>query len=424
MTKLLFNLIEVQPFELSESNLCIWCDMPNKKNDAHILSRQLLRTNCKANILKKSVCEKCNSLFGQQIEDWFFKYSPIGTWKQQFYQPEVNFQKNMKYLPNFIWMEDISEWVVLNYKNVDEIIGTQIIHKSDDTLLVMHLSDSEEKGIMLLPSIEETLAIEVGDYTEYKKKELPENFSARVFLYNSKIILISKTKEDALKIREKIKKSSFGSSNKECISVVNRFDFRERLVHYKWSYSKYLKWASKISFEFLALIESPNFAASSIFKSFKSNMIDPQSYKNDDEHVIPFLSGKGYQIGRFSPNGWVSMFFNAKKYDIELPIFNTENQNCHKIFIYELNGLLLCTVKLFNIEVCQIILAENADLKPIYYIEYDFINDKLKFYYTNKGVFNKRMTKKSFEDFSEVYNEQTMTRGTVILNESMQKLFI
>ena len=426
MIKILFNLIEIQPIEINQSKLCIWCDLPNRKNDAHIISRQLLKTNLKKNILKHTVCEQCNAHFGKYIEDWFLKYSPIGSWKQQFFQTKSTYIKNLKFLPNFIWNEHFSEWIIVNHDNVPDIIGSQVILGSNDKLLYMHLNFEDDDKIISMEKIKSKfkLALKNNEYSEYVEKKLPENFRPRLFLYKGKVIIVSKTSEDIIRIKSKLENSSNEFKNQNDFLSFGNINYNSLIIHYKWSYSKYFKWASKIAFEFLALIENPEFIRNSAFNNLKSNMINPRTYRNDDVHNIPYVSGKGYEIGRFLPLGWVSMFFDAKKYNLDLPTFETANTTSHKIFIYELNGLLLCTIKIFDLELCQVILAENVNLESIYYVQYDYLNDQLKFYQTARKVFNKEFKQPTFDEALNIFDKETMIHGTVTLNEEIRKLFI
>lgn len=131
----MFTMLKMEVKEENPSGLCIWCGLANPKNTAHILSKKIIRTNKGNNYLKKSVCSSCNSFFGNEIEDWFYKYSPMATWAQQLFRnmgPEL---KSLKNVPNFIWYDEISEWIVVNHDKSVDLLGTQLILPSDGKLM-------------------------------------------------------------------------------------------------------------------------------------------------------------------------------------------------------------------------------------------------------------------------------------------------
>ncbi|WP_146185920.1 HNH endonuclease [Flavobacterium album] len=421
MIKIVFNLVEFLPEETPTDN-CIWCNKPNKKNAAHIISKQLLKSNLKSNILKHSVCTYCNSVFGKHIEDWFLKYSPIATFKDIVYSKRK--LNHLKYIPNFIWLDSISEWVVIDHSNIENVINPQLLLSSENTLALFLTYHSEEQYIAEGITYSEIFkfSFKNKDYTRYINKKLPKNFSPRFFIYKNKVIVIANNERDLDRIINKYT-SSINKKSKTEISSIEELITSDYLVHYQWSFSKYLKWASKISFEFLSLIESPLFVSASAFSDFRKHMVNPYSYKNDDKHTVPYILGKGYEVNRLSPAGWVGMFLKIEK-KILLPYFNSINKNCHKIFIYELDGLLLSTVQIFNIEPCQIILAKGVQLEKIYYIEYDYDNDSLKFYYTERKLFNSASNLLDFSRIDDVFQIPSSTQAIVAMDENMRKLFL
>src|SRR5689334_2271833 len=127
MSLFVFNLIKTEPVERNTTEYCIWCKEQKSKNKGHIFSKRLIKTNNPNNILKDSVCESCNSFFGKTIEDWFLKYSPLGVWTQQYFQPDGIQLRSLRYVPNLFWSDAYKEWILINHDDVPDIIGTQLI---------------------------------------------------------------------------------------------------------------------------------------------------------------------------------------------------------------------------------------------------------------------------------------------------------
>lgn len=169
------------------------------------------------------------------------------------------------------------------------------------------------------------------------------------------------------------------------------------VINYFWSIKKYCKWSGKIGFEFLCLLENSSFGLNECFTSFKDQIFENSS--NDDKLKISSFEGKGLKVKRLTAPGWLS-FVKAENTISGFPVFQTASKNCHKVFIYEINGCLLFCLTLFNIEPCQIVIAKDIKLDSIYYIEYDYLKDELKFYSARKS----EMLHKGSSDFEESIN--------------------
>jgi len=393
----MFTMLKFEVKEENPSGLCIWCGLANPKNTSHILSKKIIKTNKVDNYLKKSVCSKCNSFFGNEVEDWFYKYSPMATWAQQLFRNDGSQLKNLKNVPNFIWCEDVGEWIVINnYKTVD-MLGTQLILPLDGELMFSHY---DKDGNMTSEDIDEVYNIFwkaacTGNYRTYFTDRLPEKFSPRLFVHKANVILIGRDKGEQEKVIRKVIDNGSGFANNTNNIGGSPKNFRLTNVHinYRWSVKRYLKLCAKIGFEFLSIIESPDFCFDSVFDSFKKDIFNDKKF---DDQIISYDNQKGYHIRRFTLAGWIQYV----ELDVDqkgFPVISTNSINRHKIFIYEINGYILMVIQLFNMEPCQLVIAKNKKLAQIYYIEYDFETDKLEYFYSEKYL-----TVNLPEDFSDV----------------------
>jgi len=415
----LFNLTKFEAVEINQSGLCIWCGSLNKKNKAHIFSKSLLKTNKAENYLKESVCVDCNSFFGNSIEDWFLKYSPISTWKTQYFTNNVEI-KNLKFVPNFLWLENIQEWLVVNHAKVKDIFATQWILTADERLTFFHLDTTLKMSDNEINPIQDILkkSIIENNYTNYITKQLPEKFNPRIILHNNKVILLGRTEFEIKGLIEKVELLNLEKKESE-IYRKPIGELGQLVINYLWSISKYVKWTSKIAFEFLSLFEGAEFCANENFASFKKQVIDTKL--KDPTIKIPYYDGKGFAVKRLTAPGWLSYIDLDKKMN-GFPVFDTPTTDCHKIFIYELNGYLLFTMSLFNVEYCQVVIAKNIGLQNIYYIEYDMRQDKLSFYVSNKSV-RKEPTSKFNESLEYINSTPDMIFATFTTYEEIDNYF-
>lgn len=381
--KYVFNLLRCHPKENNETDLCIWCGLPNKKNNAHIFSRSLLKTNHLANILTNSVCVKCNSFWGNKIEDWFLKYTPIATWKNQIFG-KSELLNNLKYVPNFVWLETIKEWVVVNHANVKDAFPTQLILTLDASLLLFHFDKSmvvaKEDADDIYHQI--TSSINSGTYTSYMTNNLPDGFNPRLLCFNGKIILMSRNEEESNRLQNKILSKEVNTLDNSTFKRKTIGKIDNLVINYFWSIKKYAKWSGKIGFEFLCLLENSSLGFNDCFKSFKEQIFENSS--KDDKLKISSYEGKGLNVKRLTAPGWLT-YVKAENAITGYPVFQTATKNCHKVFIYEIKGYLLFCLSLFNIEPCQIVIAKDIKLDSIYYIEYDYLKDELKFFTARKS---------------------------------------
>jgi hypothetical protein len=408
MSLFIFNLIKTELRELNTTKCCIWCKEQKSKNKGHIFSKRLIKTNNANNVLKDSVCESCNSFFGKTIEDWFLKYSPLGVWTQQYFQPDVIQLKSLKYVPNLFWSDTYKEWILFNHDDVPDIIGTQLILNTAEELLLIYNDVSGELTREGLRPIEDKFyqsAIE-NKFTKYITDKLPYNFNPRLFLFKNEFILVAISESDGEKLLKKVNQKQDINKQKEESFTRTSFKSLDRLtINYYWSIQRYMKWCAKLAFEFLCLYKDASFCLRKEFNDFRIQILKNNKY---DKHIIPFEEKKGLRVNRLTAPGWLS-YVNYKKSIKGFPLIGTERPHRHKIFIYESDGYLLATVQLFNIEPCQLVIAKSISLQEIYYTEYDYINDTLEFYISNKDI-NKRY---SSERYLEVLNIIDNTPDTI-----------
>ncbi|WP_432712857.1 hypothetical protein [Pedobacter sp.] len=380
----MFTMLKFEVKEVNPSGLCIWCGLANPKNIAHILSKKIIKTNKVDNHLKKSVCSSCNSFFGNEVEDWFYKYSPIVTWAQQLNQNTGPQLKSLKNVPNFLWYDKIGEWIVVNHDMVVDLLGTQLILPTDGKLMFCHHDKTNNMTSEDIESVYRIFyrAATTKSYTTYITDRLPRKFNPRFFLHKGNVIFIGRNHQEQEKLCQKIINEGNGFVRKSRNIGGSPKNFQLTAVHinYRWSVKRYHKLCAKIGFEFLSIIETPDFCFDSVFDSFKKDIFNDKKY---DDQIISYDNQHGYRIRRFTLAGWiqyVELDVNQKGF----PVISTDSINRHKIFIYEVNGYILMVIQLFNMEPCQLVIAKNKKLPQLYYIEYDFATDKLEYFYSNK----------------------------------------
>lgn len=139
------------------------------------------------------------------------------------------------------------------------------------------------------------------------------------------------------------------------------------VLNYSWSLKRYMKLCAKIGFEFLCKFKCADFCLDSCFDEFRRNILNDQNF---DQHIIPYYDGKGFQINRFTAPGWLS-YCDIKLDTTVIPFLKVNIEYCRQVFIYEVSGHILMSIKLFDMEPCLMIIANNMHLSNIYYIEYD-----------------------------------------------------
>ncbi|HCN52206.1 MAG TPA: hypothetical protein DIT10_24525 [Chryseobacterium sp.] len=281
------------------SDYCIWCKKNNDKNIAHILSKKILKTEHKNNKLIGSVCKNCNSFFGNNIEDWLFKYSPFNYWiKTSNGCPHGFYLKNDKsidYKKIFLWLEEYNEWFIsTNIKN-DQFPSQLIFTRNDIATLYNYRNTKIQKTTRQV--IDFKKAIEKQDFTTYISSSLPYNFKPRIIIFKNKYIIVAKNKTE-VKIITNFKFTNSNTQNATYELTIKMH--KKLLVQYKWSVKKYIKFCSKIAFEFLSIFKGSEFVLSSDFDGFRAFFHDN---KKDDSLELPFLSGKGLLKNRLTIDG-------------------------------------------------------------------------------------------------------------------------
>lgn len=371
---------------------CIWCKEKSNKNIAHIISKGLMKTDHFSNKLNKSVCENCNTFFGQSIEDWIFKYSPISFWINRDIKNtmKINDDRAYKYKQIFIWFKKINEWFVALNEDSNQLPSQLVCNNKYELTFFYHSKNGTVHEKANYPLLEKFIySIRSDNYSYYISELLPKNFNSRVFKYNDCVIIIAKTKENAdlvldvlknLKDINNIKFKNFYSSEKE---------HKHLIINYKWSIRKHYKYCSKIAFEYLSLIQGSNFVKNSEFDGFKKFMLEKE--KNEFSNVL-FINGIGINEKRLTLNGWVDVSNEAhisKKTIIPTFNLNALDNYTFSMIIYKYDSHICASIKLFEFDPCNIILSKTTqDFQTLHLITYSAKEDKLHFYETTTDLGN------------------------------------
>ncbi|NMR34296.1 hypothetical protein HIO71_08750 [Chryseobacterium aquaticum] len=377
--------------------LCIWCKKNNKKNVAHIISKNLLLSDHLDNKLKYSVCESCNSFWGSEIEDWIFKYTPIGEWKENILKVKKpnksNILSNYKYVPNFIFNSYYNEWIVVNHSNNGNPFPEQIILTNENQLKIFNPKNLNYRENKLIFE-EFILAVKQESFTTYSSSLIEDNFSPRLVKISDKIILVAKNNNDEALYRKKLLNTKFSELqnliNKNIVGSIDKMH-----IHFKWSIKRYLSLTNKIAFEFLALIKGSEYILNEDFDDLRKSLL---SKKNKYDNIsILNESGKGFAVKTLNFPYWITLGEKLnynRKIDIPvLSILDDENFTI-SVIIYKYKNLICATVKLFNIEISKLILSKTCKpLGKIYAITYCIKEDKLNLYEssTNSEDFDERI---------------------------------
>ena len=359
---------------------CIWCKKNEKTNIAHIISKKLLKSDHKNNKLTNSVCEKCNSFFGENIEDWIFKYSPISFWvgRDILNDMTLDSDRSFIYKKLFLWFKEYNEWfVATNMKGRQ--FPSQIIKKDDGRFYFYVYEKVNFKRENHLMEIQEIIThLQKKNYTTYLSSLLPQNFHSRIFRFNDIPIVIARNDNQAelfikkiLEISDvkKILLKSYRMRNKE---------HRHLIILYKWSFKKYSKFYLKIIFEYLSLIKGSEFVLRKEFDDLRKSV----KLKNNSFVELMFLNGQGFNRKLF-PRGYFQIIRETLDKEFKMPIFELEllQQYTFSMILYKNQGYLCASLKLFEIEQFNIVLAKIEEpLESIYLITYSADDNSLNFY--------------------------------------------
>ncbi|MBB6501221.1 hypothetical protein [Pedobacter cryoconitis] len=138
--------------------------------------------------------------------------------------------------------------------------------------------------------------------------------------------------------------SKVGSNQNHQLIIGDSNAMSNMIIHYYWSLKRYNVLCAKIGFEFLCELKGQDFGQHKRFDTFKKDIL---TGKNFDKIITPYVDGKGYQVKRLTAPGWIS-YVNYGKDISGFPVLSSQRPNCHKIFIYSVNGYLLFNVCLFE----------------------------------------------------------------------------
>lgn len=380
----------------NDSNLCIWCKKNSKKNIAHIISKNLFLSEQPNNKLRFSVCENCNSFWGDNIEDWILKYTPIGEWKENILkkregEKKSNILSNYKYVPNLVYNEYYKQWIVVNHSKEGNVFPEQIILTKENQMKIFNTESSSLNNSETIFN-EFILALKEKKFTTYISKLIADDFRPRIVKINNKIIIVAKDKSDEILFKEKLLNIHYIDVH-EFIkdNIVGTIDAMH--IHFKWSIKRYLSLTNKIAFEFLTLIKGSDYILDNSFDKLRTSLMN-RNNKYDNLSIL-YDSDKGFAVKRLNFPSWITMaddFKYNKKIDIPVLSFLNNNKFNFSIIIYKYKNLICSTVKLFNIEISRLVLAKtNKPFDKIYGITYSFEEDILNIYESSENL----------EDFDE-----------------------
>jgi hypothetical protein len=385
-----FQLMQVPIIEPGTEK-CIWCDLGNSKNCAHIISRGLLKSNNKNNVLNKSVCKSCNEFFSNNIEDWLFKYTILGYLKDSI-KSKRQYALDKKFLINFLYHNTLKEWLIVNNnsklisEDPSSFLQTQILLTNKNQLKVVYFhSNIQNQDNYVKDVILRIMAI--IDNSVIKKRiqrEYPKNFKPRLVLDKGHVIFTSTSNKGYDEIIRLLK-----NKNRIAIEHFNIFslkysltDFSNVSAIYRWDMAKYYVLTAKIAYEFLCLLDL-EFVRKSNFKSLKKVIEHKKNipYKKNEKTIL-YEEGKGFSVRSLIPNGFVAMGeYFAKKGTQLLPFFLSDPNLTHYIIIYQFQGMILANVKLFNIEPSLIIIGySDFKMENYYCVTYNITKDELLVY--------------------------------------------
>jgi len=268
------------PREINTSGKCIWCEAPGPYNKAHIIPHSLIAENNANNYLKKSVCKKCNSFFGD-FEQWLIKYSVLNVYKFDKWR-KVQKQTTIETLPTLIYNVELHEWLIIHSKSSAFPI-CQLILTSRGTLALFNEFHSKD-----LAAINQ--AIKTNVFVTDIKRELPDNFSPRAIVSKNRVIVIARNENDIKKfITEVDTNSSYNEEepvgngysksvfDKDALKSVDQLQ-----LFFKWSKTIWSIYATKIGYEFLALLYGSDFVLGDQFVDLRRWILSHEIKKIDD----------------------------------------------------------------------------------------------------------------------------------------------
>lgn len=348
------------PKEYTVEKKCIWCQRSSQRNKAHIISRKLTVSSHSDTILRYSVCKKCNERCSE-VEKWVLRNTPLSWLRFPFYV-ESNKASTTNTIPSYFYANDLREWLVyyLEGNRSSRSINSQCILSNKGNLLLITEQNFEEELDKIRHSIRN------GDFVIDLKSTLPDDFSPRVVIDGSTIILIAHNQNKLDALIQTIQSSNLLQQSIERLQPIYSGYDRQ---HFKWSKENWLKFSAKIAYETLCLFEGATRCLSPEFETVRSYVLAGIS-KTHKELVFD-------EHGPMSEN------------DVPLPLHVdlSVNQNCpntlsallphvepgmHSVAIYEIDGWVCSSISISGFPPSFLVLGgPDSHLNDLYLLIYD-----------------------------------------------------
>jgi|GEM_PF-4639163 len=260
------------PIEKNSFGICIWCEQKRLFNKAHIIPKSLLTKNHPHNYLNNSVCHVCNSFFGK-FEQWLSKNSLLRIYKDDKWRKSGK-KSTIDSLPILLYEPELHEWLVI-HSRTGALPLSQLILTNRGTLALFHSSMGHELDIIIQ-------AVKNKIFLSDVKQDFPDNFSPRAIFNNDRVILLGNSENDIQRFLKQVDTNAIYNENKDDLNGYtvsflgeNQVGAEKQLQLFsKWSREIWTIYATKIGYEFLALVYGADFVLDDNFQRLRHWVLD------------------------------------------------------------------------------------------------------------------------------------------------------
>ena len=361
---------EFKPLETDHENRCIWCRTDYPKNRAHIVSKKLTVRDHTANLLRDSVCEKCNREFGR-LECWILRNTPL-VWIRLYFYHTSNRLSNTNSILSYFYANEFKDWIVFTIEGTKEtrhVVCQLILKKNKLTFISEYDPDTASLHYNRIFN-----NIQNNDFVEDIERDLPGDFSPRAIIDDDRIIVIAKDASGLLEFKKHVQDAKSGVP---AAAHVKPTDDGGNYQHFKWSKSNWVRFCAKIAFESLCLFEGAELCLRSEFDQVRSYAMS--SVSKHSRNLI------------FNEHGPI------RESDTPMPIFVdlSKGQNCpenlsapliqsglgmHTIAVYEINGWICASISISGFPPSFLVLGgPEVHLNDFYIAQYDYEEDEFHY---------------------------------------------